>query len=271
MKIAFLLFAKDQLLRKHFTVSDVAMIPREIRDKYGSGYKFFTNPPHLSAEDFCVRISRENPEHAIVLLLEQNFFRSLNELGLPLSFLQTDSREMKIEFSRVLTFWIKRLNAAEQIFKPMGNKKALLLPFGNFRDQKANEIWSEITANLNERTFGLSGELTRLINYLKTREFPKRRGGDYKDKYFVDEKGYHFQYGHEVHSKPVTAGDGHTARCALSSQRRLGLPFDSERHYNLSLEDNSNLKGRTFVNCHGFNHTAESCDHLNVFPNDFIN
>ncbi|WP_416795913.1 hypothetical protein [Ciceribacter azotifigens] len=271
MKTAFLLFAKDQQLRKHFTVSDEAMIPKEIRDKHGSGFKFFTNPPHLSAEEFCVKISNENPEHALVLLVEHGLGYSLDGLGLPLSVLQTDARAMGIEFSRVLTFWIKRLNAVEQIFKPMGNKKALLLPFGNFRDEKANEIWASIASNLSERTFGLTDELTRLITHLKTREFPKRRGGDYKDKYFVDEKGYYFQYGHEVHSKPVTVGDGHTVRCALSSQLRLGLPYDRERHYNLSLEDNGNLKGRTFVNCHGLDHTAESCDHLNVFPNDFIN
>jgi hypothetical protein len=271
MKIAFLLLAKDQQLRKHFTVSGEAMIPKEIRDKYGSGFKFFTNPPHISVEEFCTKISRENPEHALVLLMEDGLGCSLNGLGLPLCVLQTGARPIGIEFSRVLTFWIKRLNAVEQIFKPMGNKKALLLPFGNFRDEIANKIWTSVTSNLSDRMFSLTAELTRLITHLKTREFPKRRNGDYKDKYFVDELKHHFQYGHEVHSKPVTEGNGHTARCALSSRLRLGLPYDGERHYNLSLEDNGNLKGKTFVNCHGLDHSAASRAHLNVFPNDFIN
>ncbi|KQZ45984.1 hypothetical protein [Ensifer sp. Root558] len=271
MKIAFILFANDQVLRKHFSVSDVAMVPKEIREKHGSDFKFFTNPPHLTADEFCVKTSAENPDFAIVLLAEQRLSYSLDGLGLPLSVLQTDERAIGIEFSRVLTFWIKRLNAVEQILKPMGNKKALLLPFKNFKDETAGAIWSSIALNLSERAFGLTGELTRLVTHLRSREFPKRRGGDYKDKYFVDEKGHHFQYGHEVHSKPVTEGGGHTAKCAISSQLRLGLPYDRERHFNLSLENNSNLKGRAFVNCHDGDQTAESCDHINIFPNNFIN
>lgn len=271
MKIAFILFAKDQELRKHFTVSDVAMIPKEIRDKHGSDFKFFTNPPHLTPDQYCVRVSAENADFALVLLVEHGLALALDRLGLPLSVLQTNERAIGIEFSRVLTFWIKRLNAVDHLFKPMGNKKALLLPFRNFEDDDARAIWTTIIENLNERTFGLTGELTRLVTHLRSREFPKRRGGDYKDKFFVDDRGHHFQYGHEVHSKPVTEGDGHTAECALSSRLRLGLPYDPERHFNLSLEDNSNLKGQSFVNCHGGGYRAESCDHINIFPNDFIN
>ncbi|MGO6984561.1 hypothetical protein [Rhizobium leguminosarum] len=271
MKVAFILFAQEQQLRRHFAVSGTSMVPREIRDKHGSDYKFFTQPPHIEATAYSLKIRAENPDFAVVLLAEQGAQFQLTTLGLPLSVLEIAQRGIQLELSRVLTFWIKRLSSIEQIFKPMGNRKALLLPFKNFNDEAAKALWASITNNLSERTFALAIEIEKLVSHLRSREFPKRKGGDYRDKYFIDDRGYHFQYGHEKHSKPVIEGDGHTNECAMNSRLRLGLPYEYERHYNLSLEDNSNLKGHEFINCHGIESKADSCDHLNIFPNSFIN
>src|SRR5690606_30841568 len=123
-KIAFILFGNDTQLRKHFAVNGAAMVPKEIRIKHGSDYKFFTHPPHLEALDYCLKINAENPEFAVVLLAEQGTQSSLARLRLPLTVLDTAERGVGLELSRVITFWVKRLNAIDQIFKPMGNKKA---------------------------------------------------------------------------------------------------------------------------------------------------
>lgn len=271
MKIAFILFGNEQHLRKHFAVNGAGMVPKEIREKHGSDYKFFTKPPHLGAVEYCVKVNSENPEFAVVLLAEQGSQHDLVSLGLPLTILDTNERGVALELSRVITFWIKRLNAINQIFQPMGNRKALLLPFSNFEDKIVQVLWTTINGNFNERSFGLAVEVEKLVSHLRTKEFPKRKGGDKREKFFIDERGYHFQYGHEKHSHPVTAGGNHTTVCALNSRVRFGLPYLSDRHYNLSLDGNGNLKGHAFVDCHGDNHMAPSCEHLNIFPNSFIN
>ncbi|MBN9671500.1 hypothetical protein [Roseibium aggregatum] len=270
MKISFILLTNQKDLKKYFSVTGIGMVPKEIREKHGADHKFFTKPPHLDDLTYCLKINRENPDSAIAILSDSEYRSNIFDLEVPTSILQARERNIKTELSRVITFWIKRLNSLEQTFKPMGNRKALLLPFPNFKDTTAQQLWSSINKNLGERTFSLIVEIEKLVSHLRDKEFPKKKGG-YRDKYFVDERGYHFQYGHERHSRPVVEGNGHTAKCAFNSQLRFGLPYDFERHYNLSLEDNRNLKGRQFVNCHNQTHTAESCDHLNIFPNSFIN
>lgn len=271
MKIAFILFGDDPELRKHFSVNGIGIVPKEIREKHGADHKFFTKPPHIEPVEYCVRVNLDNPDFAVVLLAEEGFQGGLAPLRLPLSVLDTSERGNALELSRVVTFWIKRLNAIDQIFQPMGNRKALLLPFSNFQDKIVQVLWSTINTNLNDRSFGLAVEVEKLVSHLKRKEFPKRKGGDKRDKYFIDDRGYHFQYGHEKHSRPVIEGGGHTTVCAINSRIRFGLPYSSERHYNLSLDGNGNLKGHGFVDCHGAEHVAPSCDHLNIFPNSFIN
>lgn len=271
MKIAFILFGHDPQLRKHFSVSGAAMVPKEIRDKHGSSYKFFTQPPHLAPVEYCLKVNSENPEFAVVLIAQLGFQSDLMHLGLPTSVLDTSKKGFALELSRVLTFWIKRLNAINNLFEPMGNRKALLLPFSNFDDQIVQVLWTSINMNLSARSFGLAVEIERLIAHLRTKEFPKRKNGSKADKYFIDERGYHFQYGPEEHSHPVTEGYEHTDLCAINSRIRFGMPFSSRKHYNLSLDGNGNLKGHQFTDCHGSGRVAESCDHLNIFPNSFIN
>ena len=268
MKAVFCLISGDIILRKHFVTTSLGMVPSEIRGKFGDDFKFLTNPPHLSMQEFVRKTHEDNPDYPLVLLTDVKCKDSVSELGLPWTVLEDPTRPLGTELARVLTFWIKRLSSIAQLFRPLGNQKALLLPLDNFEDDQIAGVWPEILKNFNEREFALHSEIERLLGLIKARERPKKRGSS--EKYFIDQRDYHFRYGHERHAKTETDGGDHNFQCAMNSRLRLGLPYDHERHFNVSLANNGNMKGHKFRDCHGSEYTAQSCDHLNMFPNGFV-
>ncbi len=268
MKIAFVLFASDAELRKYFSVNGLALVPKEIREKYGVHYKFFSYPQQNSEIEYLASLIKANPEFAFIGLSEGPL-AAISSLGVPLSILDVSDRRMATEFAKLTTFWTKRLNAVAQLFSPLGNRKALLLPLKNFEDVKVKNAWNELIANYGERTYQFIVELESLLKHLRTREMPKKRGMG-KDKYFVDDRGCHYSYGHELHAHQEVEGGNHTIDCFVSAKLRLGIPYANERHFNVSLDGNASLNSWQFENCHGAQFNAPQCQHLNVFPNDFI-
>lgn len=268
MKIAFVLYAATHSIKKYFSETKLGMVPKEIREKYSIQYKFFTYPDQPSEDKFIANLVKQNEGYAFVALTESNL-QSLKTVGIPFSTLELGARTVAAELSRLITFWTKRIHAVSKTFEPMGNRKALLLPLKNFVDEKASDSWERITKKINDRTFEFALELERLIKHLRTLEFPKKRGS-YNDRYFVDARGYHFSYGHEIHAKQEIEGGAHNLHCLVSAKLRLGIPYSNERHYNVSLDNDGSLHSHKFLGCHGSGLTADNCKHLNMFPNDYV-
>jgi hypothetical protein len=268
MNIAFILFSDSAEYRRTVRIDDSSVVPSEIRKKYGVNYKFYTCPPHLTDVNFAMKVLSENDGYSVVALSTYDN-KPIRDLGFPSSILDVSSRTTNTELSRVTTFWTKRLTAINRILEPLVNRKALLLPFRNFRDDEVDNRLHEIFNNFGERTFSLAEEIEKLLAHLKSREFPKKRG-TFRDKYFVDDRGFHFQYGHEVHSRPETVGGEHNLGCLAKSKLRLGIPYTNVRHFNVSVDGNVSLRGSKLVTCHGSEFLAGNTEHLNIFPNDFI-
>ncbi|SDP07808.1 hypothetical protein [Phyllobacterium sp. OV277] len=268
MKIAFVLYAATHNIKKYFGETKLGMVPKEIREKYNIDYKFFTYPDKPSEDKFIADLVKQNEDYAFVALTEKNL-QSLDMVGVPFSLLELGVRTIAAELSRLITFWTKRIHAVAKTFEPMGNRKALLLPLKNFVDEEASNSWKKITTKFSDRTFQFAVELEALLKHLRMLEFPKKRGS-YNDKYFVDARGYHFSYGHEIHAKQETEGGNHNLQCLVSAKLRLGLPYCNERHYNVSLGSDGSLHSHKFIGCHGNSVTAGNCEHLNMFPNDYV-
>jgi hypothetical protein len=97
---------------------------------------------------------------------------------------------------------------------------------------------------------------------------PKRRS-TYPTKYFRDERPACFQYGHETHSSFETGGD-HTAACTIRGLFRLGVPLESQRHFNVtSVDDKTRISGE-YSTCHLECIAVVDKTHLNMFSNDFL-
>jgi len=249
---------------------DAKLIPKEIREKFSFQYKFLSKPPDQDPLDYCARALHKNPDSALVVLIETGLEGQFKGLCLPTAILSADEKRMNLEFNKLLTFWIKRVNAISKIFEPMGQRKALLLPFQNFKDSKAAELWSSIESNLCESQYPVQNDIEKLVAHLKSREFPKKKG-KYPQKYFVDDNEIHFRYGPEKHSKVETEGGNHSVHCLINSRLRMGLPYDFELHFNMSLDGDKDLKGTQLLDCHGGTYVANTCQHINMFPNSYIN
>lgn len=106
------------------------------------------------------------------------------------------------------------------------------------------------------------------IGKLRKRQAPKK-AADYKDVYYVDDDGKHFQLGHELHSRADTAIPPHNTLCVIANCLRFGLRFDGTTHFNVSRDNDASMIG-AYPNCHSVKQPNARRSHVNMFSSDFF-
>ncbi|UCV22199.1 hypothetical protein [Ferribacterium limneticum] len=181
--------------------------------------------------------------------------QSKNELVRQLNTLCIDARKLIVALQRELV---------EQ-----RQRTPWLLPIRNFRSRHLVPGLYEIQDQLimNEKK---PEALSKLTDAFRHHHPPQKRQDSHKSdrRYFVDDSGVMFKPpGKDLHGfhKP---SDGHNEICAISSQRRLGVPYHRALHYDCSKGD-----GATELNLYSCHRTElapiSSEKHINIATNDY--
>lgn len=162
---------------------------------------------------------------------------------------------------------IRFYSALNNRFRDAKFAQAALLPFENFRAEELMVLRNAFYAQPVQPN--LIDVMDQCVKNLRSRQSPKKTSS-YSSVYYVDDRGKHFQYGHERHARPETSMPPHGFSCVIKSSYRFGFSYDPERHFNVSEDGkNQDITG-TFVDCHGGAFTPKNRKHLNIFPSDQI-
>ncbi|MBC2835148.1 hypothetical protein [Paragemmobacter straminiformis] len=150
-------------------------------------------------------------------------------------------------------------------FTKLQYKKILLLPFSNFTSSKFSDLKAIFLGGISARGFGdtLDGAIASMRGLQK----PKTSTG-YQDTYFIDDRGRHYQLGHERHARAETGSPPHSLLCIAGARFRFGVGFEDWLHFNVSSAQGA-ISG-DFVSCHGGTLNVPARTHINLFPNDHI-
>ena len=162
---------------------------------------------------------------------------------------------------RVLTDFV----ALSARFQNRKFEKILRLPVRNFQAIELTQLRDTCRQTLAQQDFG--GALDRGLAAFKKRQKPKRKEGNWQNKYLVDDNNNHFELGHEHHAQADT-GPPHTALCVAANRHRFGHRFLSIEQYNVS-RDGGTMNSQ-YSDCHGTPKSGSGADHLNMFTNDFF-
>jgi len=162
---------------------------------------------------------------------------------------------------------VKKMTLIKSIVDDGGLGEMARLPIRNFDFEGFRHFVMEASIRFNS-TFS-DNDFQKLASDLKLIRKPKKRS-EYRDKYYIDEKGRHFSLGSEVHSLHDTKN--HDSLCDISAKYRFGCRIDFTKHFNVSAGEKDISKLSTeFYHCHGDGIiTVKDKTHVNMFSNDFI-
>jgi hypothetical protein len=144
-------------------------------------------------------------------------------------------------------------------------QKILRLPNQNFQAEELTRLRAVCRQTIDQKDFG--EQLDKALKAFKPRIKPKRKEGNYPNKYIIDDHAKHFEFGHEEHAQADT-GPPHTTWCVAANRHRFGRGFRSIEQYNVS-RDGGVMNG-TYLDCHGSPKGGDGEDHLNMFTNGFF-
>jgi len=169
-------------------------------------------------------------------------------------------------FGMVIGKVIRCFGALSNRFDDEKHRKLLILPLRNFRSGELNEIHLLFKGGVTP-SGDFSTTLDKLLKRLRERQTPKVES-PYKTTFIVDDKQRYYEYGNEKHAKPDTKIPPHVELCAVAAIYRFGRRYDSERHFNVSLQKGE-ISG-SFGDCHNTPTDIAPRSHINMFPNDFM-
>lgn len=144
---------------------------------------------------------------------------------------------------------------------------AASLPIRNFDAEELRSLVKVCHTRSLDKTF--QNEIIPSFNRLLKLGGPKRRSS-YPHKYFRDERGLYFRFGHEHHSRYETEGT-HNPACLINGRFRFGSGLDQERHFNVTISDSDAQKriSSDLPNCHDEVVHIKDRTLINMFSNDF--
>ena len=162
---------------------------------------------------------------------------------------------------------VKKINLMKSIVDDGGLGEMARLPIKNFSSDRLKDFIREAAIRYNSTVS--DNDFQKMASDLKMMRKPKKRS-EYRNKYYIDDKGRHFSLGDEIHSSYDTKG--HDYLCDILAKYRFGCKIDSRKHFNVSAGDNDNSKLSTeFHHCHGDEAiNIKDRSHVNMFSNDFI-
>ena len=142
------------------------------------------------------------------------------------------------------------------------NRTCLLLPPKNFGNKEILRcVHNAVQTRKNVNAF--KNDLKRVSDSLVA-------GHEHKQTCFIGERGLEFRSpGRRArHGCAPAWGEGeHSSCCVLRGRLRFGAPYDPTFHYDCPLTD---VRFRSFPNCHGRKKLPRARRHANIAPNDNV-
>jgi hypothetical protein len=211
-----------------------------------------------------------NEYESIFIFYEEGLEQFLSNYKMIFFLAQYRFTEPRIFLNVIRSIISAVVRRANLILEKMQNHVALqiiLLPRRNFVSHEANAIWEFLTV-IDQDGAEREGLERRISGLMKARRKPKKIRKSGKRRFFVDEKGWHFEYGMEHHGSPEIGDPKHLITCALASIFRFSVRYDNQRHYNVTL-DGKQFSGE-LDNCHDTKIGVRNASHVNIWPNDYL-
>jgi len=184
--------------------------------------------------------------------------------------IRADIEEKKFQnyFAGTISKILKSINYIAPLIEDASDRILLSLPLRNFSSQEIVSMQETVSNRFPHQDF--TADIDAALKGLRKKLKPRKRSRFQHHIYVVDDKGRHFIYGKEKHSRPESGGD-HKSCCTLTSMFRFGFRIDTERHYNVSEGDGdeTTISGE-FPNCHDEMISVKNKTHLNMFSNDYF-
>jgi hypothetical protein len=271
--ISIVVITPDIAVSHAIRLAKNSLIPRDLRIKYpnismvsllaeGS-----TNLQSLSSY-FTARAARVT---GAIILCDNRLGPLVGPLGSSLFTVIIDhnfgGKNLHNYFGMILSKVIRAFATFAERFDNEKYRKLLILPLRNFHSHELKELHLLFRAGV--RADGnFSNILDEILKRLRERQKPKVESS-YSATYIVDDDHRYFEYGKEAHCRLETGCPPHGPLCAVTGVYRFGKRYDTDRHFNVSLEREQQISG-AFVDCHGVRAYRTPRSHLNMFPNDFF-
>ncbi len=257
------------------------LIPKDLfKNKKGPDYPvsfkvaiFDPSTATIDFEKFLLSVAKG--KDAVILLVERQYFHLIasvaNAVFAATFDLQNDDvNNFKNFFGSYFSPLFRNLFAVKTLMQDANKKQAMMLPLRNFKAAELNEMarLSREESRSGRFVFNIEACVAGIIK----RKVP-RKDSNSKTKYFVDDNGIHFEYGHEEHAHFDTSKP-HVAACEFNGSFRFGNNIETRKHYNVSFGsgDRTGISGK-FTNCHDAEQQVPENPHkthLNMFANDFF-
>lgn len=278
-----LISSKDNIVKAIEKQRD-RLIPKDLFKKkwepdYPVHFKISAFNPlreRIAFDKFLLSQAKEVDADAVILLVENKHAHLKENVANAVFAATFEIQDEKIDniknfFGRQFSQLLRNYFAIKTLMSDTEKEQAMMLPLRNF-DAEALVEMARFVRDESRSTNFVTGLKARLSNIIKRKHLRKKAKIEPKTKYFIDDKGMHFIYGHENHARYDT-GAPHFAACDINGRFRFGKSIGTGRHYNASFGDgdDTSISG-DFPDCHGGIKTIAKSPHLthaNMFANDF--
>jgi len=264
------LFANNSKSLNFYQVYKDSLFPQDLMNKYG----FMRYEIHFfdSSSIGCIETFLRGQLFKDSVYIENIIFLHENHLNLDIykyAFFVAkicNSKNNHNDLKRQISLFLKRFNLLNKNFQDATLIELMRLPLKNFKSSEFEEFLG-VTKDIAIEGVDVDSFQDSLKHLLNSRK-PRKRPHS-KEKYYVDERFYHFRLGDERHSRHGT-GEPHNFLCDLNARYRFGCKIDELRHFNVMKDGKDTLICGKFINCHNGDVNFTDRTHLNMFSNDFI-
>ena len=150
------------------------------------------------------------------------------------------------------------------------SRTPLLLPLENFGSKHVRESVQGLPYSIGIQDRGsIDADFESYVGKL---QMSARLEAGARRTSFTDERGLRFetlQKAGSRHGGLISAKTPHNAVCFLKGHLRLGVPFHSAFHYDVTGRDGARVH-KEMPDCHGHMEMRTGNPHVNIYPNDFI-
>lgn len=279
MRLIVVFITADKTVLEAVAQRRASLVPREIRadsfngiGKYQIVLSAFDATLQASSDDIVAHLQRSKFSDAsgVILLIDDSIPNLIDNLGdqFCINRFAPPKCEKNVAniLSSILAKCLRAFNYLQKRFNDLKYHQIFRLPLRNFNASEITEMRRACRYLINQDNY--AREIDRILQKIRRRQRPKK-ASSYPGPYYVDDKGKHFQLGHELHAQADTKMPPHNCICIVANQFRFGCIFDGKKHYNVSRDGDSSMAG-SYLNCHEENQATKATRHLNMFTNDFF-
>lgn len=266
-KVAFL--TRDRGVGEYFSKNFADIFKRFNPTDDFLGLSYITNK--FNNEEFGSFLLRKGRNaDSLSILIDEDFIELAEDAYTPYLFIHRfrakSNKTIGNYLSLNLSDFYKKFKHRMKFMSNLGSRKHFILPHENFHS-KVMQDYRYLICNSETKDDSIYRDIEDFDRKMRNLKVPKNRDPS-RNQFYKDERGFYFEYGTERHGRPDTEQPPHFTKCEIGSNFKIGIRYESERHFNVS-HDGRPIKGEYFVDCHGDNFTATALTHVNIFPNNF--